>query len=63
MNPNGLVAAASMTSQVSMPCSAHSTASSLTRAMLTMRKVFSSSLAISAVRQLDTALTSSTTVA
>ena len=55
MKPNGLVAAASMTSQMSMPWSAHSTASSLTRAMLTMRNVFSSSLASSAARQLDTA--------
>ena len=48
MNPNGLVAAASMTSQTSMFMRSQSIASSLTRAMLTLRKMFSSSLVISA---------------
>ena len=50
MNPNGLVLAASMTSQTSMPMRPHIRASSLTRPMLTARKVFSSSLTISATR-------------
>lgn len=48
MNPNGLVAAASMTSQMSMPIRSHIIAISLINAMLTLRKVFSSSLDISA---------------
>ncbi len=62
MKPNGLVAAAAIASQVSIPWSAQITASSLTSAMLTMRKVFSSSLAISAVRGLESSVTSSTTL-
>ena len=56
MNPNGFVAAASMTSQTSRPIRSHSSASWLTKAMLTLRKTFSSSLASSAAsgeRQLD----------
>ena len=48
MNPNGLVAAASMTSQTLMPMRSHMSAISLTRPMLIMRKVFSSSFTISA---------------
>ena len=48
MNPNGLVAAASMTSQTSMSIRSHSWASSLTSAMLTERKMFSSSFVSSA---------------
>ncbi len=48
MKPNGLVAAASMTSQTSRPIRSHSRASWLTRAMLTFRNTFSSSLASSA---------------
>ena len=48
MNPNGLVAAASMTSQTSTPIRSHSSASWLTRAIFTLRKTFSRSLASSA---------------
>ena len=42
--------ASSMSSHTSMPCSAQITDSSLAKAMLTSRKEFSTSLAISAVR-------------
>ena len=48
MKPKGLVAAASMTSQTSISSRSQSCASSLTRAMLTERKMFSSSFASSA---------------
>ena len=48
MKPYGLVAAASTTSQTSMPIRSHSIASSLTSAMFTERKTFSSSLDSSA---------------
>ncbi len=48
MNPNGLVAAASMISQTSRPIRSHRSASWLTKAMLMFRKTFSSSFAISA---------------
>ncbi len=48
MNPNGLVAAASITSQTSMPMRPHIIAISFTRPMLIMRNVFSSSFTISA---------------
>src|SRR6202142_3168413 len=48
MNPNGLVAAASMISQASRPIRSQSSASWLTKAMLMFRKTFSSSFAISA---------------
>ncbi len=48
--PKGLVAAQSMASHRSMPSSWQNTDISLTRAMLTCRYVFSSSLAISASR-------------
>ena len=57
MNPNGFVAAASMTSQGSTPIFRHAKASSLANAMLTLRNVFSSSLAVSATRGLDTSKT------
>jgi hypothetical protein len=54
MNPNGLVAAASTTSQMSMSIRSASIASSLTSAMLTERKMFSSSFAISAASGVET---------
>ena len=54
MKPKGLLAAASMTSQTSMSMRSQSMASSLTRAMLTLRKMFSSSLVISATSGVDT---------
>ena len=57
MKPNGLVAAASITSQVSSPSRPHMMATSLTRPMFTARKVFSSSLTISAVSVDDTGTT------
>ena len=54
MNPYGFVAAASMASQTSMSRSWANNASSFTSATLTCRKVFYSSLASSAARQVDT---------
>ena len=48
MKPNGLVAAASMISQTSSPIRSQSWANSFASAMLTARKMFSSSLVISA---------------
>ena len=48
MKPNGLVAAASTTSQTLMPSRSHISASSFTRPMFTARNVFSSSFTISA---------------
>ena len=48
MNPNGLVAAASATSQTSMPMRSQSIAISFMSAMLTERKMFSSSFVSSA---------------
>ena len=48
MKPNGLVFAASMTSQTLIPIRLNTTFNSLTRAMLTARKIFSSSFADSA---------------
>ena len=48
--PKGLVDAASMASHTSMPSSPANMASSLTSAMFTCRKVFSSSLVSSASR-------------
>ncbi len=57
MKPNGLVAAASITSHTSTPSRSHMMAISLTRPMLIMRKVFSSSLAISATSAVDTGTT------
>ena len=59
MNPNGFVAAASTTSQTSIPIRSQSCASSLTSAMLTERKMFSSSLLSSATSGEETSTTSS----
>src|SRR5579875_2270276 len=50
MKPKGLVAALSITSQISMPILWHSSLSSFTSAIFTQRKIFSSSLVISAAR-------------
>ena len=61
MNPYGLVAAASTTSQMSMPMRSHRIASSLTSAMFTERKTFSSSLVSSAASGVETATISSQT--
>ena len=57
IKPNGLVAAASITSHTSTPRRSHMIASSLTRPMLIMRKVFSSSFAISAASAEETVTT------
>ncbi len=57
MKPNGLVLAASITSQTSMPMRSKSIFSSLTSAMLTERKMFSSSLDASATREDETGTT------
>jgi hypothetical protein len=54
MNPWGLVEAASMTSQMSMPMRSVSIASSLTSAMFTERKMFSRSLVSSAASGVET---------
>ena len=54
MNPNGLVAAASTTSQMSICIRSQRMASSFTSAMLTERKMFSSSLVSSAASGVDT---------
>src|SRR5438552_18060511 len=59
MKPKGLVAAASITSQTSIPSLAHIIASSFAIAMLTARKVFSSSFVISAVAGDETGITRS----
>ncbi len=61
MNPNGFVAAASTISQMSRPIRSASIASSLTSAMLTERKMFSSSFVISAASGEDTGTSSSHT--
>ncbi len=61
MNPYGLVAAASTTSQILRPIRSASIASSLTSAMFTERKMFSSSLAISAASGVETRTISSHT--
>ena len=61
MKPYGLVAAASTTSQMSMPIRSQSMASSFTSAMFTERKTFSSSFVSSAASGVDTATTSSQT--
>ena len=60
MYPKGLVAAAPITSHTSMPMCADIIAISLTSAMFTLRKVFSSSFTISATRVEDTVTTSPT---
>ena len=57
MKPKGLVAAAPITSQTSMLIRSQSCASSLTRAMLTERKMFSSSFVSSAASGDDTGWT------
>ena len=61
MKPNGFVAAASITSQMSIPMRSHSTASSFTSAMFTERKMFSSSFDSSAASGAETTSTSSQT--
>ena len=53
MNANGLVAAASMTSQAEMPSRSHISASSFASAMLTARNVFSWIFAVSATIGLE----------
>ena len=60
MKPNGLVLAASMTSQTLMSILWHINAISLTRPMFTARNVFSSSFTISATRVELTRTTRST---
>ena len=62
MKPNGFVEAASITSQTSIPIRSQSWASSLTSAMFTERKMFSSSFVSSAASGDDTAWTVSTTL-
>src|SRR3990172_68614 len=57
INPNGLVAAASITSQTSTPNRSQMIANSFTNPILIMRKVFSSSLAISATSVVVTVTT------
>ncbi len=57
MNPNGFVAAAPITSQTSICIRSHSWASSLTSAMLTERKMFSSSFVSSAASGDETGCT------
>ena len=57
MYPKGFVAAASTTSQMSIPMRSQRTASSLTRAMLTERKMFSSSFVSSAASGLESSCT------
>ncbi len=53
MNPKGLVEAASITSQTSIPSRSQSCESSLTSAMLTERKMFSKSFESSAASGLE----------
>ena len=60
MKPKGLVAAASITSQTSTPSRSHMRATSFTRPMFTLRKVFSSSFTISAACVEETGMTVST---
>ena len=55
------MAAASVTSQTSIPIRSHRIASSLTSAMFTERKTFSSSLVSSAASGVETSTTSSQT--
>ena len=59
MNANGLVLAASMTSQTLTPNRSHNNAISLMKLMLMKRKVFSTSLASSAISGELTGTTSS----
>jgi len=60
MKPNGFVSAASTTSQTSTSMRSHNWASSLTSAMLTARKMFSSSFVISAASGEESGTTVST---
>ena len=60
MKPNGFVAAASATSQTSMPMRSQSIAISFISAMLTERKMFSSSFASSAASGAETGTSVST---
>ncbi len=57
MKPNGFVAAASITSQTSISIRSQSCASSLTSAMFTERKMFSSSFVSSAASGVETVCT------
>jgi hypothetical protein len=59
MKPKGFDAAPSMTSHTSRPSRSHMRAISLTRPMFTLRKVFSSSLLISAAAALESLMTRS----
>ena len=61
VKPNGFVAAASSTSQMSSPMASKAILSSPTRAMFTARCTFSTSLAASATSALDTGTTVSNT--
>ena len=61
MNPYGLVAAASTTSQTSISMRSQSIESSLTSAMLTDRNTFSRSFVSSATSGVETVTTSSQT--
>jgi hypothetical protein len=54
MKPYGLVAAASTTSQTSMPIRSHRIASSFTSAMFTERKTFSRTFSSSAASGVET---------
>ncbi len=60
MKPNGLVAAASATSHTSMPSRSQSIAISFMNAMLTLRKMFSSSFVSSAASGVETRTSVST---
>ena len=62
MKPNGFVSAASTISQTSRSMRSHSCASSFTSAMLTARKMFSSSFVSSAASGEDSGTTVSTAV-
>jgi hypothetical protein len=61
MNPNGLVLAASITSQTSIPIRSHMSAISFTSPMFTDRNVFSRSLTVSATVAQETGWTFSST--
>ena len=59
MKPNGLVDAASMTSQTSTPSLSQTIAISFTSPILTLRNVFSSSLTSSAASVVETGTSAS----
>ena len=61
MKPNGLVAAASITSQILTPMRSNTSFSSLTMAIFTARKMFSISLVASAVSGEETGMARGTT--